>query len=323
MKDIKNVCIVISLDFDLLWGVFDQIKLEEKGDYFQNTRMVIPRILDVFKRNNIHATGATVGMLFNNNWEEWESNIPKDFPTYSNNDLSAYVFGKQIKKNNSEEFCFAPNLISLISNTEGQEVATHTYSHYYCQEPGQETFQFKEDLIKAIEIAGKMNISLKSLVFPRNQIKNEYLEICFELDILNVRSNPAAWYWKDATSSNIITKLSRTGDAYFNLGKKSYSWNQIEKKPGQPILQMASRFLRPVENSELLRKSKIARIFNEMELAARKKEIYHLWWHPHNFGDRPEESLVDLIKILEKYKSLHSKFGFQTFNIMEIGELVS
>ncbi len=323
MNQIKNGCLVISLDFELLWGVFDQIILEEKGDYFQNTRLVIPQILDIFEHYNIHATWATVGMLFNKNWTEWESNIPENLPSYNNKDLSAYAYGEQINKNNSEAFCFASDLISLISNTAGQEIATHTYSHYYCQEPGQEAIQFKEDLLKAIEMAGKMNISLKSLVFPRNQIKKEFLKICFELGILNVRSNPEAWYWKDATSNNFFTKLSRTGDAYFNFGKKSYSRNQIERKSGLPTLQMASRFFRPVENSEFLRTQKLNRILREMDVAAKNKELYHLWWHPHNFGDRPEESLKDLVIILEKYKSLNSKFGFQSFNMMEIGELFS
>lgn len=319
----KNGALVISLDFELVWGVFDQINWEDKKDYFQNTRLVIPKILELFAHNNIHATWATVGMLFNNNWKEWEGNIPKNIPSYTNKNLSAYLFGEKIKKNKSEEYCFASDLICLISNTLGQEVATHTYSHYYCQEPGQEAFQFKEDLIKAIDIAGDLNINLKSLVFPRNQIREDYLKICFELGIFNVRSNPLAWYWRDTSSNNIITKLSRTGDAYFNLGKKSYSWNQIECTPGLPTIQMASRFLRPVENSEILRKQKLSRILKEMEVAAKDKEVYHLWWHPHNFGDRPADSLEDLIIILEKYKSLNSKLGFQSFNMMEVGKLVS
>src|SRR5690606_15533154 len=96
----RNGALVISLDFELLWGVFDQIKLEEKGDYFQNTRRVIPQILEIFKNYNIHATWATVGMLFNKDWKEWGSNIPKNLPSYKNKDLSAYFFGERIKKNN-------------------------------------------------------------------------------------------------------------------------------------------------------------------------------------------------------------------------------
>ncbi|QED36530.1 polysaccharide deacetylase family protein [Antarcticibacterium arcticum] len=312
--------LVISLDFELLWGVFDQINWEVQEDYFLNTRKVIPQVLDIFKNFNIHATWATVGMLFNKNWNEWERNKPANLPEYSNSGLSAYQFGSGIHSKGTEDMCFAPQLISKIAITPGQEIATHTYSHYYCLEPGQQAVQFKEDLLKAIELAKKINISLQSLVFPRNQLKKEYLEICFELGILNVRSNPQSWYWKDAKSNNIVTKISRTGDAYLDLGKKSYPWEEVIKIPGLPTLQMASRFLRPVEENNVLRALKLKRILKEMETAAGKKEIYHLWWHPHNFGNNPEESMKDLEIILEQFVLLRNKFGFQSLNMAEVGE---
>jgi len=319
----KRGAFVISLDFELLWGVFDQITWEEQKEYFLRTRKVIPQILAIFNNNNIHATWATVGMLFNKNWDEWDTNQPTHLPTYVNPDLSAYKFGKSIQSKGTEDICFAPQLIGKIANTPGQEIATHTYSHYYCLEPGQQAVHFKQDILKAIELAKKINISLQSLVFPRNQLKREYLEICFDLGILNVRSNPQSWYWKDARSNNIVTKISRTGDAYLDLGKKSYPWDEVIKIPGLPTLQMASRFLRPVEENNVLRNLKLKRILKEMETAAAKKEIYHLWWHPHNFGDKPEESIKDLEIIIRQFVLLKNKYGFQTLNMSEVGTVIS
>ena len=311
---------VLSLDFELLWGVFDQVNWEEKKEYFQNTREVIPEILDLFSNYNIHATWATVGMLFNTNWEEWIKNKPTELPTYEKEELSAYSFGKRICNAGSENECFGQELIALILTKPHQEMGTHTYSHYYCLEQGQNAQQFKQDLQMAIDLGKNLNISIDSLVFPRNQLKREYLEICFELGIKNVRSNPTSWYWRDANSSNIMTKSSRTGDAYINLCKKSYSWEQVKPEPDLPVLQMASRFLRPVEKNSFLRKLKLNRILSELEHAAKRNEIYHLWWHPHNFGDRPKESLYDLEVILKKYKELKEKFEFQSLNMREVGE---
>ena len=95
--NIENGTLVISLDFELLWGVFDKVNYKEKSEYFSNTRKVIPEILNIFEANNIHCTWATVGMLFNENWEEWESNIPKVLPDYKRKELSAYEFGNKIK----------------------------------------------------------------------------------------------------------------------------------------------------------------------------------------------------------------------------------
>lgn len=314
---------VISLDFELLWGVFDLVDPDEKRIYFKNTREVIPQILTVFEQHKIHATWAIVGMLFNKNWQEWEENIPESLPLYDNTKLSAYQFGKGISSSGNESLIFAPQLIEEIHSTYGQEIGTHTYSHYYCMEQGQDKDQFTADLKKAIEVARNMNIELKSLVFPRNQLRKEYLEICFQLGIKNVRSNPSSWYWQDTQSTSLLTKIARSGDAYFPLGNKAYTIAGMDLKKGLPLEQKASRFLRPVEGNGLLRKLKLNRLKREMTVAAKNKEIYHLWWHPHNFGEHPGESLNDLKLILEHFEKLRKKYNFQSANMEEIGSLLS
>ena len=52
----NNGALVISLDFELLWGVFDKVDWREKKEYFQNTRKLIPQILDLFEQYDIHCT---------------------------------------------------------------------------------------------------------------------------------------------------------------------------------------------------------------------------------------------------------------------------
>lgn len=319
----KNGCLVISLDFELIWGVFDTIDIKENEQYFLNTGKVIPEILQLFQKSNIHATWASVGMLFNKNWAEWEENSAEKKPNYANTALSSYNYGNSIKNKGYNELCFAPELIFEISKTVGQEMATHTYSHYYCLEGGQGKESFKQDLIQAIAIASKMGIDLKSLIFPRNQIRRKYLKICSELGIKNVRSNPDSWYWNDTSTSGLSTKITRTADAYLNLGKKTYPYSDLKRNNGLPLEQKASRFLRPVESNTLLRNLKLKRIRDEMTDAAKNDKIYHLWWHPHNFGDQPEESLKDLTHLIKHFELLRSKYGFQSLNMMELGKSVN
>lgn len=320
----KNGFLVISLDFELLWGVFDVVDAEAKKQYFMNTRSLIPEVLSLFFEYNIHATWASVGMLFNKNWEEWKNNVPLRVPGYENEKLSAYNFASEFMKvSDSEMFCFAPELIREINATEGQELGTHTYSHYYCEEPGQDLKSFKADLEKAVEMASKFDIQLRSLVFPRNQVKEEYLKVCQELGIKNVRSNPDSWYWKDARSGSILTKIARTGDAYWPFGRKSYPLSHIQKTEGIPLRQKASRFYRPAESNTMMRHFKLMKIKNEMRLAAKKGEVYHLWWHPHNFGDKPQQSIDDLQKILISYSELNKEYGFRSINMGELEAVIS
>lgn len=312
---------VISLDFELLWGVFDKVDYKEKLAYFENTRKVIPQILDLFTEFEISCTWATVGMLFNKNWSEWEINNPGELPAYKNQKLSPYLFGHGINTKDTEDLCFAPDLIRKIAETPRQELATHTYSHYYCSEKGQTIDAFRADLEKAVSMARAFGIELHSLVFPRNQLNPEYLEVCNELGIETVRSNPENWYWKETEESSILKKIFRTGDAYFGLNDKNYSFSELRMKPGKPLEQKASRLLRPFSKNRFLNRLKLNRIKSEMRAAARKKQIYHLWWHPHNFGNHPEQNLQDLRELLSYYRVLNKEFGFDSATMKDIYEL--
>src|SRR5690554_1740032 len=116
----KKGALVISLDFELLLGIFDKVDPSEKEEYFRNTREVIPQILQLFETFNVSCTWAIVGMLFNKDWQDWINNKPEILPNYKNKILSPYVFGERIRKSGSESLCFATDLISLIKNTKGQ-----------------------------------------------------------------------------------------------------------------------------------------------------------------------------------------------------------
>ncbi|WP_037321020.1 polysaccharide deacetylase family protein [Salegentibacter sp. Hel_I_6] len=314
----NNGTLVISLDFELLWGVFDKVNWRDKTAYFERTRKLIPELLQLFHKYDIHCTWATVGMLFNENWDEWNANIPECLPDYENKNLSAYKYGKSIQSKETEKLCFAPNLVKLITESKGQELGSHTYSHYYCLEPGQDSLAFKSDLEKSSELASNHGVELKSLVFPRNQYNSDYLEICGKAGIEAVRTNPNNWYWKNTQKDSLIQKIFRTGDAYFGLLDKSYSSSQIQNFTKNITGQKASRLLRPYSGRKILNSLKTKRIYREMEYAAKMGQYYHLWWHPHNFGNNPNENLRELESILIFYRKLKNKYAMQSLNMNEL-----
>ncbi|KAB1155840.1 polysaccharide deacetylase family protein [Flavobacterium luteum] len=312
----KNGTLVISLDFELIWGIFDHADILNKKQYFDNTLNVIPEIIECFDKNEVRATWATVGMLFNDNWEEWVANSPNNKPTYQNEKLDAYAYGAMHRKSGLDRFFFAPNLIKEIQQAKGQEVGTHTYSHYYCLESGQNEEQFASDIDIAIKLASKFNINLKSLVFPRNQFNESYLACCAQKGLSSVRSNPNVWYWNTMAPQTIATKVFRTADAYFPLGTKSYGADSLIKNI--PLCQPSSRFLRPQHTIELINSLRLNRIKNEIIQAAQKGEVYHLWWHPHNFGIDPEGAIKTLKAIIEVYTYCKDNFGMESKTMQEL-----
>ncbi|MGZ5244446.1 MAG: polysaccharide deacetylase family protein [Bacteroidia bacterium] len=316
----------ISLDFELHWGVFDKRDRDSRKQNYDNTIKTIPELLRLFSVNNVHVTWATVGALFVNNESELNKLLPanKLRPTYKNNNLSAYNFIAENSLDDTYNWAhFAPEQVKQISGFKGQELASHTFLHYYCLEPGQNVQQFSADLEAAKKAAEAINEKLVSLVFPRNQFNEEYLDACYAHGIKVVRSNPDSWFWSDTSeNTSIFSKIFRTGDTYIPMGKNtSYTLDSLEVKPGKPLLLPASRFLRPYNPKyKFLNKLRLDRILKEMEHAAKHNECYHLWWHPENFGDHPAESLKDIHVIIEKFRALQNQYGMISWNMKEYAE---
>lgn len=323
---IETGAFVISLDFELHWGSIETKPVldYETKQYFLNTRNVILEMLSLFETNDMHVTWAVVGMLFNRNPTEWQERNPSITPTYTNKNVSGYEW---IKKNGFEAKdapChFAPELIEKIKSTKNQEIGTHTYSHYFCLEQGQTVEQFRADMKKACELAAEANLTLHSLVFPRNQYNEEYLSVCKEYGINVVRTCPDIWYWSPTAESGLLRKIARTGDAYIKLQPiepvylKDISPNQL------PIRLPASRLYRPWSRKwSILNKIKLKRILNEMTAAAKTGAYYHLWWHPENFGRYPTKCMEELEQIIKHYQFLNKKYGFTSYNMHEISNLI-
>ena len=212
--------LTISLDFELLWGIFDKVGTRYRPEYFSNTRKVIPQMLDLFAKHEIHVTWATVGMLFAENEEEWKEYSPSFLPSYREKKYSAYHWAKV--NGIRPEVHFAPELIREIIQTPYQELGSHSYAHYYTLMRGQSPEQFREDLRASQRIAEeKFGKRLTSLVFPRNHINELYLGICREEGFEFVRGNPKNWFWQETQHEDQSKKWFRSADCFFPLGSRT------------------------------------------------------------------------------------------------------
>ncbi len=310
----------ISLDFELFWGLRDLLTLEECRATLLGARRAIPEILALFAERGIHATWATVGFLFCSGREELLESLPEQLPSYSNRSLSPYAAIAATGDSEREDpLHYAPSLVELIASHPGQELATHTFSHYYCLEPGQTIDTFRADLEAARRVASRRGVELRSLVFPRNQFNRDYLQVCRELGIVAYRGNQRSWMYRPTTGEEpAIRRAARLADAYLNLtGHNGHP--APAPHTGPPVNVPASRLLRPVAAPlGALETLRLRRITGEMEHAARNGLIYHLWWHPHNFGTDVAANIAFLRRILEHFEVLEQRYGMRSLNMAEI-----
>ncbi|MBB4824894.1 peptidoglycan/xylan/chitin deacetylase (PgdA/CDA1 family) [Sporosarcina luteola] len=314
---------IISLDFELNWGVHDVFTLQEYGNHLLGGRKAIGEMLSLFQKYDIHATWATVGMLCFDEKKEMELHMPLLQPSYENPGFSPY--GKLAAVGENEEadpYHFGKSLVQQILQVPHQEIGTHTFSHYYCLEKGQTEDQFKEDLKAALSVPSLKEMPVRSLVFPRNQMNPMYLSICKAAGIESYRGNEENWLYEPSgyADRGSWKRILCLMDCYFNLtGHHTYRLEPADSK--EPVNLRASRFLRPYH--PLLRvfePLRLKRIKKGIEHAAKEKEIYHLWWHPHNFGAHTAENLRVLESILIHVDEMRRTHGMQSMNMAEAAE---
>jgi hypothetical protein len=316
---------VISLDLELYWGVRDFLPSNEA--YWENLRgerKAIRAILDVFEEFGVAATWATVGFLFAGSPDECESFRPNVLPEYKDAALSPYG---EFSDDASVErhFLFAPDQIELIRNTPRQEIGTHTFSHYYCLEPGQTPEAFEADIESAVKVAGEKAVTLRSIVFPRNQHNPQYDQILLKHGISCYRGNQSArmYQFDGPTLHNPFFKATRLADTFVNLsGNNTLKWDTVWRDGMANVA--ASIFLRPVSSgNSFLEKMQFRRIARSVEFAARNNEIFHLWWHPHNFGTNLDANIGLLRKILTSYQNLSEEYGIRSLTMTEVAEVAA
>lgn len=312
---------VISLDFELYWGMRDRVSLDSYGANLLGVRAVVPALLDLFAEYGIHATWATVGFLFFTGREDLLLGLPEKQPRYANRRLSPYRDLERLGTDERQDpFHFAPALIALIAASPGQEIGTHTFSHYYCLEPGQDVDAFRDDLAAAIRVARRYDLRLRSLVFPRNQFNARYLAVCAEMGITAYRGNESSWIYRarNEEEESLSRRAVRLVDAYVNLS--SHNAYSLRERVGEAPRDIpSSRFLRPYSpRLRLLEPLRARRIRDDLTHAARTGQVYHLWWHPHNFGVNLEENLTFLRQILAHYRRLRTAYGMESLNMGEL-----
>jgi peptidoglycan/xylan/chitin deacetylase (PgdA/CDA1 family) len=318
--------LVISLDFELHWGVRD--KCGPDGPYRENllgARKAVPRILDLFEEFEIAATWATVGFLFAESRKEREAFSPSLHPHYAESRLDAYA---EITGENEDDdpLHYASSLISQISKRPRQEVATHTFSHYYCQEPGDTREAFAADLSSAVAIAQSHGIQVRSIVFPRNQFRPGYEDVLKDAGIVCYRGNEPHWMYQPRPRSQetLAVRAPRLLDHYVPVsGSKVVKWSEILQSNGLCDVR-SSMFLRPYSaRRKSLESIRLRRITSGIRAAAEQPGIFHLWWHPHNFGVNTDENLDFLRNALEVFSRCRQSHGMQSLSMLDVASLIS
>jgi peptidoglycan/xylan/chitin deacetylase (PgdA/CDA1 family) len=313
---------VVSLDFELHWGVHDRLPLATYRENLLGARRAVPAILRSFDAFGVRATWAIVGLLLCESRRELLAALPERRPSYREKQLAAYRLLDMLGDGERDDpLHFAPSLVRAIAATPGQEIGTHTLTHYYCLEPGQSLAEFRADLQAAVRLTqAKLGTSPRSLVFPRNQFAAPHLAILRDLGVRAYRGHLDAWAFRPRAGADesLARRAVRLADAYLPITGRHTTALPAH---GVPVNVPASRYLRPYSVARRwLEPLRVRRITAEMEDAARHGRMFHLWWHPHDFGAHLDENLAVLRRLLVCFAALRERFGMESLTMAEVAD---
>ena len=298
---------VISLDFEMFWGVEDTQSIAGYGRNVQGEWQAIPRMLARFRAHGVRATWATVGAIMCRDYREWRTRRRPGTRTAAAPGACADLEDALVRQHPT--LFFARPLVERILATDGQELATHTYSHFYCRDKGATPEGFVDDLARAGNLAAEMGACFRSIVFPRNQISREFLAVLPTAGIRVYRGNAQHWLYRDgdAVPGGMAGRIVRFADACVPLSgsccRRELVDGALVNVPASAFLYAWSALARP------LMALRLRRIKQGMTEAARSGALFHLWWHPHNFGVNLGANLAMLEEILLHYRALADTFG--------------
>jgi len=276
-------------------------------------------MLALFKHYGVKATWATVGMLMCKNFQQWQALRPTALPGYKRQKCSSYALGALVQEN--PKLFFARPLVEQILDAGDQELASHTYSHFFCGEEGVTPEQFAADLKCGSDIGDELGITYRSIVFPCNQISSHFLAQLPSADIDVYRGNPDHWLYREGhfAPGGIAGRAVRFSDAWLPLtGDHAALPSQGDGLVNVP----ASLFLRPWSRRfSALESLRLHRLKGAMTTAARTGRVCHLWWHPHNFGVNLEQNIAALEVLLRHYLCLKDMYGMTSVNMSDFASM--
>jgi hypothetical protein len=282
-------------------------------------------MLELFVARHIRATWATVGILFASTRDEVDAHAPRERPAYAREGLDAYGERIGVDEEHDPEH-LAGSLVELIRASDGQELASHTFSHYYCVEPGQSEATFRADLAAAQSIARDRGATLSSLVLPRNQWNPAYAAAVLDSGFRCIRGPQPSWGHRARAHGrqNVLHRGARLADAYVGVSPPpTTEWSQVLRPSGLCDVP-ASAFLRPYDpRRRRLEPLRLARLRSGLRQAARQGRIFHLWWHPHNFSQHRSENFAVLDQVLDEFDRLAATDGMRSLTMADVAATVA
>lgn len=304
----------LSLDVELCWGVVDKPdQLKKNMTYYKEARDCIEKILQLLEKYNISATWAVVGHLFR------QECISKDGQKHMDIPRSIYPWYDKDWFDESPCTChreaplwYGRDIVEKIMGCAArQEIACHSFSHIPYGDKNTKREALQADLTNCIDEAGKLDLKLRSFVFPRNTAG--YIDELRSFGFEAYRGIEPSWYSKFPKR---LKKICHIIDQFLVI---SPSVSLPEYDHGLVNIP-ASMFYLPMNGFRGLipLSFRVMKARKGIRRAIRDKKLFHLWFHPFNIATNKEKLLYGLEEIFKLAQASRENGKLQIKSMDEI-----
>ncbi len=307
---------VISLDTELAWGRIGNPDLRYFMEQFKHTREAVDRLLALFDQYQMPVTWAVLGRLLKKSVtasDHFLDDISYYYPSLSNEK----VYENEKLHSAEHSYLFYNEVVEKIKSAKVKhEIGTHTYNHVeFGSFAASEEQKIKNDLEAVLASSSQYHLEMKSLVFPKNSVG--FLSLLPKYQIETFRSPNQFWY---SSFPGSLPRWIRKFDDFLPIafrgvdaGINSHGLVEI---PGSVFFHIQHRGIKKYIPFKIL----ILKTTKGLTRAAVQGKIFHLWFHPYNFGYRMEEHLQALEAVLKCAVQLKEKGQLEFLTMQGVRE---
>ncbi len=297
---LKKGVFVISLDFELAWGTRGRKWANVVASDLDGTRRAIDHLLELLHKHELSATWVLVGAML-------MGGIPRHRwlldPQYDDVPFGDYK---------SHPHWYADDILERLRSTRpAQDIGCHTLTHMFVQDTAACRAQFDLELKRSVELFGELGLPApKSFIYPKHYMA--HFDLLPKHGIRCYRGPEAGWF------ENLPTKLLKAGGRFLS--------SRLHQSPSVGVPYLSPHGLWVIPSSQfypsfrsvgkhLSVADRVSRAIKGLNLAARKRAVYHLWTHPFNLGVRTDELLGGLDQIFAHAGVLRDQGTLETHSM--------
>jgi len=267
---------LFSLDTEMAWGSFnrDRYRSRRFSRDGSRERQSIVRLLDMMDEFQIAGTWAIVGHLLYEECEECEICPILEWK-------GKYRTFEEVYGTRDPLWYGADILRMILSRNAGHEVAFHGYSHRYFDELSEA--DARVEIQEWLRLAHRRNIVPKTVIFPQGRIR--HLGLFREAGFLCYRGKEVPH--PVLSLPGIGKAINRVNLTLAALTPQSFDISAdpsgLVNLPSSYWLFRTNRTIESILDGLSLPKLRLRPTVRGIKGAAQKREILHLWAHPHEF----------------------------------------